>query len=845
MATGWLRSIIAIGVGACAVAAAAVPAHAQSAAVQRLLDDGDEAFAGGDYARAASHYDRAIAAEPRTIEAVYYAKRADIFAFRKEFDAGLRWLAGTAEPIKPKDPLLLEKKAVLLDGAGRGDEAAALAEQLIVTNPKAFTLHLLLGNHHFDRQADGATRAVTAFDAFLTHRPVSVAGADAMIRTKIGYASLYLGTRGGSDAALHFERARRELTTALANQPSPQLATTARAGLCAAHTGLRHWKQAAAECGGLLEANPAIDPAIHYNLAVARLGLADLARARASVASYLALRPSSVRGHLLSGDVESAANELDAAGLAYRRAADLEPKNPDLALRMARRHLRHDPPELTLASEALRLAHDAYPDSIDVLVQLADTLQRRGQSRDAAALAVQGAARPGLPAATRARMLLIAGDALYDDGTDLVAALGHYQHTLATEPTNASARSGAVDTLNRIAFAALAAGDRAAARDALTRALALDDRRPISRFNLGVLMLGDGDVGGAMSHLEKAHASAPTEARTSWALAQAKLAAGEQVAALTHYRAALDDARRAGDVEVWARVGSELGGVLTWAGQADEAVTLLTQVRSDGGEVGQSPDARRHLAVAYLHRGLGRLDAGQNTTALADLDKADDKLLEGDEPQVRSFAMAVAGIRLGRVKDGRATLQALATKLGGQAVPWLNPPYDKLGVEYYLAYSYYADNSATADKTAVSMFERLARKATGELGTNARILLRSSYQRVGYQLHQAGRLKDARKMFDKARGVNVPRRTDNVLLANLAALDADGKPDAARRALEALGGNPPEALVNLGVLLDREGKPLDAYRVWKQARDQGARTPQLGGWIANLERLLGSNAGEI
>lgn len=841
-----LRSSPGIGVGVCIVLAAVTTAHAQSAAVQRMLDDGDEAFAAGDYGRAASLYDRAIAAEPRTIEAVYYAKRADIFVFRKEWSAGLRWLTTTAEPVKSRDPLLLEKKAVLLDGAGRGDEAVALAETLVAANPKAFTLHLLIGNHHFTRKADGASRAVAAFDAFLTHRPPSVAAGDAMIRSRLSYALLYLGARGGNDAADHFERARKELTRALADRPSAALARTAHMGLCAAHTGLRQWKPAVAECSALVGADAKkIDPAIHYNLAVARLGLGDHAGARASAAAVVAARSQWVRAHLLAGDIEAAAGAHESADVAYRRAAELEPNSPDLALRMARRHLRRDPPELAAAAEALRVAHAAYPDSIDVLVLLAETLQRMGQSRDAAALAVEGAARPRLPAATRARMLLVAGDALYDEGTDLTAALGHYQDSLAAEPGNAGARAGAIDTLNRLAIATDARGDRAEARTLLERALTLDDASPMTHVNLGVVLLASGDRVAALAHLEKAHTAAPAEARTNWALGRARLDGGDVVAAERHLRAALDAAGRGGDVATWAHIAIDLGGLLTHTGKVDEAVTLLARVRAEGGAIGASPASRRQLAVAYLHRGLARFGAGQNTTALGDLDKADeDKLLEGAEQEVRAFAVAVARIRQGRVKEGRAALESLAAQLAGRTVPWLRAPYDKLGLDYYIAYSYYADDSAVAGKKAVGLLERLARRTSGELEINVKLLLRSGYQRLAFHEHQAGRAREARKLFDKARSVNVARR-DDVLLANLAVLDADGDAAAATRVFEKLGDNPPEALVNLGVLLDRSGKTMEAYRVWKQARERGARAPQLASWIGTIERLLGPKVGEI
>src|SRR5512146_3311494 len=49
--------------------------------------------------------------------------------------------------------------------------------------------------------------------------------------------------------------------------------------------------------------------------------------------------------------------------------------------------------------------------------------------------------------------------------------------------------------------------------------------------------------------------------------------------------------------------------------------------------------------------------------------------------------------------------------------------------------------------------------------------------------------------------------------------------------LEALGGNPPESLVDLGIVYDLMGRPKDAYETWQRAKAKGATAPGLQRWI--------------
>ena len=79
-----------------------------------------------------------------------------------------------------------------------------------------------------------------------------------------------------------------------------------------------------------------------------------------------------------------------------------------------------------------------------------------------------------------------------------------------------------------------------------------------------------------------------------------------------------------------------------------------------------------------------------------------------------------------------------------------------------------------------------------------------------------------------------------VLSHNLAVADiVEGKPGG-EKVLERLAPNPPESLVNLGILHDRRGEAKKALDFYKRAAERGARTAKLREWIDTKDRMIGS-----
>ena len=67
----------------------------------------------------------------------------------------------------------------------------------------------------------------------------------------------------------------------------------------------------------------------------------------------------------------------------------------------------------------------------------------------------------------------------------------------------------------------------------------------------------------------------------------------------------------------------------------------------------------------------------------------------------------------------------------------------------------------------------------------------------------------------------------------------DRNPDGSRATLRRLADRVPEALVNLGILAERDGDAKAAYDYWCAARSKGARTSRLDEWIEAKKRLFG------
>jgi tetratricopeptide (TPR) repeat protein len=292
-----------------------------------------------------------------------------------------------------------------------------------------------------------------------------------------------------------------------------------------------------------------------------------------------------------------------------------------------------------------------------------------------------------------------------------------------------------------------------------------------------------------------------------------------------------------------AEVYAELGPAYLEAGRVDEAITVLDTAVKEAGQTAALSPSLRNLAIALYRRGLGRLrDRAQAEAAFEDLDRA------AQTPQSPPKA-PLAAKEHAQVMCA-AALAALGAGKPERAIEWLGrvakegcalrAPYDKAGLEFFVAYAQYRDPGRR--EAAAKTFSRLAAKAAGPLANVLRDLVRSSYELDGYDAWARGDEKGAAlRLRTAARLTTKGERRE--LDHNLAVIDmTEGRYVAAEKLFEELGPRPPEALVNLGILVDRQGDPKRALDLYKKAADRGARAPKLREWIDVKERLMAGGA---
>jgi tetratricopeptide (TPR) repeat protein len=249
--------------------------------------------------------------------------------------------------------------------------------------------------------------------------------------------------------------------------------------------------------------------------------------------------------------------------------------------------------------------------------------------------------------------------------------------------------------------------------------------------------------------------------------------------------------------------------------------------------------AQRNLAIADFKRALTRLrDPKQVEGALEDIGRAQAMpkgILTSKEQAALTCAEAFASLRANKIQQAQ---DAFGRVLGAGGCT-LKPPYDKLGVQFFAAYAQYRDSGDPRKREgSAKVFAQLASKAAGPTGEWIKQLLRSAYELIAFDVYQKGDEKRAETFLRSA--AKVPTRGEKRDLEhNLAVVDlASGKGAQAEKVFDQLAGKPPESLVNLGILRDRQGDPRKALELYKRAQERGAKAPKLKEWIDVKERLF-------
>ena len=824
------------------------------AAIEDDLRDGDKYFEDGNWQRAAVAYDRAIDKSPGQVPSEAYGKRAAIFIILKDYKGGLDFIAKAKarNSALSSSAELGEQEALLLWSTDHKDEAIKVAEKVVASRPQTFTNQSLIGEYYANRDP---ARTVTAYEAYLANRPGELDGGDVLPRIRLGFALLAsargtLNTGDDGKAKALYEKSVVQFDTVsrkFGKKPNAQV--NADNGLCAAYTGLGRFDQAVTVCERVIQDPKRVDAsgAVWFNLGTAYLARKQTKKARTAANEFTRLRKNEARGFKLIGDTYFADRDWQNALDAYLRAEKLLRPNQahdqvGLSIQLGKTYRRLPAPasgtnpNLALAIDKLNSAYATNSTSTELAIELGGAYLEGRQDAKATALTDRLLANPELakqPAEQRAGVLLLAGKALYNQ-KKLKEARQRFEAASQIRPNDVSIQRNLVLTINEQAFTTTSSASDASTL--LEQALAIDPQSPVTLTNLAVLAIDRGQCEPAQKQLIKL-----AEIRGHDEVLRTRLLARTYVCQKTPdpkkaaeiYALAEKEAKKAGAALSLAEVYVEWAPLL-WDTDLLGAVDKLEiAVQTGGGDADIAPAAKRNLAIGLFRRGWKLMRENKSAEATQDFERAtrDTGVLKGTEPLAFEFSYGLALLDSGRAADAQKLFKGLGTK--GNQGSYLKGPYAKFGTQFFGAYANYRTGTLASRQQAAADLSKLENEPG--FGTKLKDLLGSSYELIAYEQWRNGQVGAAAKSLSSAEKYadNDAKRR---ITMDKAALTL-GKGDLA--ALESLGGNPPEVLVNLGILYDQAGRPKDAYEAWTKAKARGVQTRDLQKWIDAKKRIYG------
>src|SRR5262249_38195871 len=129
-----------------------------------------------------------------------------------------------------------------------------------------------------------------------------------------------------------------------------------------------------------------------------------------------------------------------------------------------------------------------------------------------------------------------------------------------------------------------------------------------------------------------------------------------------------------------------------------------------------------------------------------------------------------------------------------------------------------------------------AHEARGREGVKIKDLIASSWETIAVEQWRSGQTSVAATSLKTAEKYAASGDSKRRLAMDRTALQLDKKDLGP---LEALGGNPPESLVNLGIVYELLGRPKDAYDAWVKAKQRGVASRELQKWIDAQKPIYG------
>jgi tetratricopeptide (TPR) repeat protein len=533
------------------------------------------------------------------------------------------------------------------------------------------------------------------------------------------------------------------------------------------------------------------------------------------------------------------------------KVRQLEPKRRDAAKLRARVFTalgRY----VDAAAEWRPIFEEVGPADVEAVLGYGTTARRAGDAHAALAALEAGAKRNPENMAIRFEL----GRTQVESG-DLSGGLARMESAVAAdEGRDVTRRAEFVNLLVREGVKLARTGKASAAEPLLERAVHHDPGSVIANRDLGLVRLQQQRYAQAVAPLTVWRNKTVRDRDSNLILGRALAGVGKRDDAIKAYEQARESAQKSGQPLAIAEVLLELGPQYLAAGRHGDAVQTLelardnlqTAMNQPAGAPGAAsviaaarslePVVRRNRALAYLLRGYDLVQKRNAAAGVADLRHAldDPRAFEPRERANAHCALALGLLGSGAAAEAVGQLQA-AQKLGGCE---FRAPFDKLGLDYWIAYSRYREGTVAGLNEALKVFGRAQGRATGELGERFKELTFTAWLKLMAEEYARGNLSGtavALKNAQKAAAQVKDEGRKRELTHNMAVLElAQGRTAQARQQLEALGSRPPEALVNLGLIYERQGDIQKALALWQQS----GRGGKVREWVDATRRFLGA-----
>ena len=780
--------------------------------IEADIDEAQKYFDDKDWDKAIEKYRSVIDKAPQG-SAIPYWKLATIYlAVKKDPNAALR-VCEQGEKNLPDSGDIKKQKGIALLTLKRPTEAIrALEAALAAGTPPATTYDANAFLCQLQSKHD-CQKGITACGGFLATRPAEMAKNDLAIRMNRGLA-FNACTRYG-EALEDFEAVVRA---------APKTAT-AQVGKFEALFRMGDCGRAATLGSDLARQGlPAKYPVVHFGMAKCMIEFRRAHEAVNYARNYVAAQPADLQGHVLLGDAYRAKGDAFNAISAYKQVLNRDPTHQVALTRMGDALLTTNrfSEARDIATRVLR----ARPGNVEASILLARASLRLKDPKKAIETleALKGPSRTGAA-------LYVLGWA-YHDNRELSTAVVRFDE--ATRAGSREASDSAVRVRNRLAGQYVKEVRFDEAERTLALAQSADTKNITTAQNLGLVRILKGDPTGAIAALGICHQRKPTDIVVNRLLGRAHLMKKDTPRAMGFYEVAERGAEKVRG-QTLAELYAETATLHLEQGRLDDAVKRLEVAEGETRDPKVTPIIRRNLAVAYLKRGMDHLKKRTADKGLVDLQKAIDRrdTLKKEERAQFHCALAFAYLSSGQAGNSSKEFQN-AAKDGGCK---LKAPYDRLGVDFFVAYAKYREGGVGGVRESLKLFGRMAGRATGPLAATMRELQRTGHEQLAVALFNRDDYRGAAAELRAARGMGARGAS---MEHNLAVIDmVEGRAGQAARVMEGLGGRPAESLMNLGIYYDRQGDPRKAMEYYRRAVDRGVRVARLRTWLDVKERLFG------